>query len=39
VTYNKINTYPWVKQRVYKLDDKAGYNSSDAEAAFNKAFE
>ncbi|HMG36281.1 MAG TPA: thiamine pyrophosphate-dependent enzyme [Blastocatellia bacterium] len=39
VTYNKINTYPWFKQRVYKLDANAGYNSTDTEAAFNKAFE
>ncbi|MHA4875299.1 hypothetical protein, partial [Enterococcus faecium] len=22
VTYNKINTYPWFKERVYKLEDQ-----------------
>src|SRR2546422_5613537 len=23
VTYNKLNTYPWFKERVYKLEDEA----------------
>ena len=22
VTYNKVNTYPWFKERVYKLEDQ-----------------
>ena len=26
VTYNKLNTYPWFKERVYKLEDEAGYD-------------
>lgn len=39
VTYNKINTYPWFKQRVYKLEDENGYDASDLEAALRKAFE
>ncbi|HEU4391145.1 MAG TPA: thiamine pyrophosphate-dependent enzyme [Blastocatellia bacterium] len=39
VTYNKINTYPWFKQRVYKLEDEAGYDASSPQGAFNKAFE
>ena len=39
VTYNKINTYPWFKQRVYKLEDENGYNTSDFQAALRKSFE
>ena len=39
VTFNKVNTYAWFKQRVYNLDDEEGYDSSDAEAAMRKAFE
>ena len=39
VTYNKINTYPWFKKRVYKLEDENGYDTSDSESAFRKSFE
>ena len=39
VTYNKINTYPWFKKRVYKLEDENGYDTSDLEYAFRKSFE
>lgn len=39
VTYNKINTYPWFKKRVYKLEDEDGYDSSDSEFALRKSFE
>ena len=39
VTYNKLNTYPWFKKRVYKLEDEAGYATSDAKAALEKSFE
>lgn len=39
VTYNKVNTYAWFKQRVYSLADEEGYDPSDAEAALRKAFE
>ena len=39
VTYNKINTYAWFKQRVYNLDQADGYDPGDAEAALRKAFE
>lgn len=39
VTYNKINTYPWFKQRVYKLDGEAGYDPASVEAALHKSFE
>ncbi len=39
VTYNKINTYPWFKQRVYKLEGEMAYNPADLEAAFHKSLE
>src|SRR5258708_9344517 len=38
VTFNKINTYPWFKERVYKLED-AAYDPSDRLAAIEKALE
>jgi 2-oxoglutarate ferredoxin oxidoreductase subunit beta len=39
VTYNKLNTYPFFKKRVYKLEDEVGYHTGDMRAAFEKAFE
>jgi len=39
VTFNKVNTYAWFKKRVYNLDDEAGYDPEDAQAALAKAFE
>lgn len=39
VTYNKVNTYPWFKQRVYKLEEEDGYDPGDVEAALRKAFQ
>jgi 2-oxoglutarate ferredoxin oxidoreductase subunit beta len=39
VTFNRVNTYAWFKQRVYDLGDEAGYDPADAEAALGKAFE
>ncbi len=38
VTYNKTNTYPFFKQRVYKLEDEK-HNTLDFEAAMKKAYE
>lgn len=38
VTYNKINTYPWFKSRVYKLED-SGHKTGDFQAAMLKAYE
>jgi len=38
VTYNKVNTYPWFKERVYKLEDE-GWDPSDAMKSVTKAFE
>lgn len=39
VTYNKINTYAWFKQRVYNLAEEGGHDPSDPDAALRKAFE
>lgn len=39
VTYNKINTGAWYKERVYKLEEEPGYNASDYAAAWEKAKE
>src|SRR3989339_29949 len=38
VTFNKINTYQWFQQRVYKLETE-GHNPKDKEAAMKKALE
>jgi len=37
VTFNKINTYDWYKQRVYHIEPE--YNPEDRIAAFKKALE
>lgn len=39
VTYNKLNTYPWFKQRLYKLEDVEGYDVSNFTGALERAFE
>jgi 2-oxoglutarate ferredoxin oxidoreductase subunit beta len=39
VTFNKVNTYPWFKERVYDLAGEAGYDPGDPQAALHKAFE
>ncbi len=38
VTYNKINTYPWFKERVYKLEDK-GWDAGDFYKSIEKSYE
>jgi 2-oxoglutarate/2-oxoacid ferredoxin oxidoreductase subunit beta len=38
VTYNKTNTYPWFKERVYKLEDEK-HDTTDFEAAMRRAQE
>ncbi len=38
VTYNKHNTYPWFKERVYKVEDE-GHDASNMEAALQRAGE
>jgi 2-oxoglutarate ferredoxin oxidoreductase subunit beta len=37
VTFNKVNTYEWYKQRVYRIEP--GYDPRDRKAAFAKALE
>jgi 2-oxoglutarate ferredoxin oxidoreductase subunit beta len=39
VTYNKINTYPWFKERVYRVEDEKDYNPLDLMQAMQKAYE
>src|SRR5262245_39583487 len=39
VTYNKLNTYPWFKERVYKLEEEQGYDIMDFDAAMRKGLE
>ncbi len=38
VTFNRVNTYSWYRQRVYHLEDE-GYDPSDRDAAWEKAHE
>jgi len=38
VTYNKINTFDFFRQRVYKLES-AGHNPTDLVAAWQRALE
>lgn len=38
VTYNKVNTYPWFKERVYKLEDQ-NWDPTDAKKSLDKSFE
>lgn len=38
VTYNKINTYPWFKERVYKLEE-SGWETGDFYKSIEKSYE
>lgn len=38
-TFNHKNTFQWYSERVYKLEDEKGYDSTDRTAAFNKGLE
>jgi len=38
VTFNKLNTYDWFRDRVYKLEEE-GHDRNDIQAAFGKALE
>ncbi len=38
VTYNKVNTYQWFRQRVYRLEDEE-HDPTDLQAAYEKAHE
>jgi 2-oxoglutarate/2-oxoacid ferredoxin oxidoreductase subunit beta len=39
VSFNKINTFAWYKQRVYSLESDKGYDPSNRAAAFEKTLE
>jgi 2-oxoglutarate/2-oxoacid ferredoxin oxidoreductase subunit beta len=39
VTYNKVNTYPYFKERVYDLAEENDHDPSDPVSALRKAFE
>jgi 2-oxoglutarate ferredoxin oxidoreductase subunit beta len=39
VTYNKVNTYAYFKKRVYKLEEQAGYDSSNVKVAMERCQE
>lgn len=39
VTFNKVNTYEWYKQRVFKVEDQEGYDPTDRVAAFQTALQ
>lgn len=38
VTFNKVNTYPWFKERVYKLEDE-NWDPTDFHKSYQKSFE
>ena len=39
VTFNKINTYKWYRERVYDVNQETGYNPTDRLKAFAKSLE
>jgi len=39
ITYNKINTYDWYKQRSYKVEEESGYDRTSRDHAWEKAKE
>ena len=39
ITFNKVNTYQWYKERVYKLDEDPAYDPADRSAAFTRSLE
>jgi len=39
VTFNKVNTYQWFKERVYNLEEEKGYDAGDFNAAMAKSLE
>jgi 2-oxoglutarate ferredoxin oxidoreductase subunit beta len=39
VTFNRRYSYDWLRPRIYKVEDEAGYDPSDRAAAFAKAQE
>jgi len=39
VTYNRINSYQWYNDRIYKLQDDSGYDETNISLAFSKSLE
>lgn len=39
VTFNRVNTYDWYRQRIYHLEEEEGYDPRDRQAAWEKAHE
>jgi 2-oxoglutarate ferredoxin oxidoreductase subunit beta len=39
VTFNRVNTYAWYRERIYHLEEEEGYDPSDRTAAWHKAQE
>ena len=39
VSFNKINSYQWYQERVYKLQEEAGYDQTNLPAAFARSLE
>lgn len=39
VTYNKVNTYNWYRERIYRVDEEPGYDPHDRTLAWQKAQE
>ncbi|MEE8106014.1 MAG: 2-oxoacid ferredoxin oxidoreductase, partial [Planctomycetota bacterium] len=38
VTFNKVNTYPWFRERVYKLEEEE-HDPTNFDAAMKKSYE
>jgi 2-oxoglutarate ferredoxin oxidoreductase subunit beta len=39
VSFNRVNTFQWYRDRVYKIDEKGGHDPSDRVSAFRRAQE
>jgi 2-oxoglutarate ferredoxin oxidoreductase subunit beta len=39
VTFNRVNTYAWYRERIYHLEDEQGYDPTDRAAAWARAQE
>jgi len=39
VSFNKVNTYEWYAERLYKVEEDSSYNPKDMEAALIRSFE
>jgi 2-oxoglutarate/2-oxoacid ferredoxin oxidoreductase subunit beta len=39
ITYNKVNTYSWFKERVYRLEDEPDYDPRHLMGALERSFE